>query len=271
MTGDLVAVHSSTPCPSADDVAAALRRVLPGRSSLDATGDVATVGEFRAEDGPWLEVRLQRADGSPKGEKSFRAQGGCLDRAELVATVIAIWEPDLPQAIPDHPGRLTLAIGGSAGLAFYQGLAAVGIVEGTLDWHAQPWGLRLAMGSETERRRSLSIGEVGWRHTTMAAGIRVRTGGTAWRLAADGGPILGWATMSGHGFDPERQASVFEVGGGAGLRVERRFRSVALWVEARANLWSKRHEVFLDGSPDRQTFSQVDLMINLGMSFMLFR
>jgi hypothetical protein len=271
MTGDLVAVHSSTPCPSAEEVAAALRRVLPSRSSLDPTGDVASVVEFRSEDGPWLEVRLQRADGSPKGEKAFRAQGGCLDRAELVATVIAIWEPDLPQAIPPHLGRLVLSMGGAAGLAFTQGLAAVGILEGTLDWQAHPWGLRLAMGSETERRRSLSIGEVGWRHSTIAAGIRVRTGGTAWRLTADGGPILGWATLSGHGFSPERQAAVFEVGGGAGLRMERLFHTVALWMEARAHLWSKRHEVFLDGSPERQTFSQVDLMASLGLSFVLFR
>jgi hypothetical protein len=268
MATDLVSVRSSTLCPSADEVATALRRVLPN-SSGEPTGDVA----FIEENLPWLEIKLRRADGSPKGEKSLRPQGRCAERAELVATVIAIWEPDLQQPALERPRRsgMVLSIGGAAGVTLYKGIAGAGLLEGVVDWQGRPWGIRMAMGSQLERRQGLDIGEVGWRHTTAAAGLRIRTGGDFWRFAADGGPIVGWASLSGYGYSPERHGSVFEYGFGAGARVERVFRRFALWLEGRAHLWSKGHEVVLDGSSAHAQLSQVDLMANLGLSFELFR
>lgn len=288
----LVEVRSDTDCPSADEVSSRLRPMLPAGWVTGRDGDVASVTDVgsHADEVATLRVRLLRPDGSLAGDRQLVLRGGCAEMADAVATVIAAWETNLLPAVPPsvetvaplppkvpepavhaaglEPGqtRIGAALGACVGAAVSDGVAVTAGLEAVVGRAASRWQLRLAAATQTDRRQTLDQGEVSWKHTTIAAGLVLRSLGPHWRVSIDGGPVLGWATLAGHGYDTDRTKSVFEYGVGAGLRVARAWGRFSVWLEWRTHLWSESQQAVLAGSSSRQTLSRVDGVASLGAS-----
>lgn len=299
-----VEVRSDTDCPSAEEVTARLRPMLPAGWVPGPDGDVASIAaSFRADGVTELRVQLLHPDGSVGGDRQLVLRGSCAEMADAIATVIAAWETNFLPALPPsaeptatvqpmvkveattkappapnteptvnavraEPGqaRIGASLGAAVGVAVVGGIATTAGLEADAGRRASRWRLRLAAATQTDRRQALDEGEVSWKHTTIAAGLVLRSLGPNWRVSVDGGPILGWATLGGHGYDANRTQSVFEYGLGAGLRVERAWGRFSLWLEWRTNIWSESQQAVLTGSISRQTLSRVDGMASLGAS-----
>lgn len=306
-----VEVRSNTNCPSAEEVTARLGPMLPEGWRPGPLGDVATVDfvEGRPDAVAMLRLRLFRADGSVGGDRRLLLQGGCDEMADAVATVIAAWETDFvsapspvegpaPAAAPapepsaaapepavpaliaasppggqgvGAPARVGLALGASLGVALVGDVAATAGLEVAGGGEASFWQLRLSATFQTARQMDLGPGSVSWRHTALAAGIRLRSLGPRWRLSADAGPLLGWATLDGQGYAENRGQSALEYGVGAGLRAERVWGRFALWLEARTTVWSERQTAMLTGSSQSAALPIADMMFNIGGSATYFR
>jgi hypothetical protein len=85
----------------------------------------------------------------------------------------------------------------------------------------------------------------------------LRSLGQSWRFSADAGPLLGWATLGGHGYDENRKQSVFEYGVGSGLRIERGLGRFAVWLEWRTTAWTRSQRAELTGSTLRETLCRL--------------
>jgi hypothetical protein len=297
---NFVEVRSATGCPSAEAIAAQLHPMLPSGWLPGPTGDLASVEvvESRAEGVVGLRLHLLRPDGSVGGDRRLVLQGGCEERADAIATIIAAWETDFLSAAPLGPtvaqpanptltafrsepsaepgaepsaARLELALGASLGVAVVGGVAATAGLEATAGRPTSRWQFRLAGATETARQRKLDLGEVGWKHTTIAAGLVLRTLGARWHFSVDAGPVLGWATLAGHGYAQDKTQSVFEYGLAAGVRVQREMGRFAVWLDWRTNLWPKRQQAMLTGSTARENLSKFDMMASLGVSVLHLR
>jgi hypothetical protein len=293
---NFVEVRSATGCPSAEAVAARLHPMLPSGWLPGPTGDLASVEvlEARADGAVGLRLQLLRPDGSMAGDRRLVLQGSCEERADAIATVIAAWETDFAPAAPPGPtvaepsrptltahtsepsaepsaAGLELALGASVGAAVVGGVAATAGLEAIAGRPTSRWQFRLAGATETARQRNLDLGEVSWKHTTIAAGLVLRSPGARWHFSVDTGPSLGWATLAGHGYAQDKTQSVFEYGLAAGLRVERELGRFAVWLEWRTNFWPKRQQAMLTGSTAREDLSRFDMMASLGVSVLHLR
>ncbi len=169
------------------------------------------------------------------------------------------------------PARMGLSLGASLGVALVGDVAAAAGLEVAGGGEASFWQLRLAATFQTARQMDLEPGSVSWRHTALAAGIRLRSLGPRWRLSADAGPLLGWATLDGQGYAENRGQSALEYGAGAGLRAERVWGRFALWLEARTTVWSERQTAMLTGSSQSAALPIADVMFSVGGSATYFR
>jgi len=292
-----VEVRAATDCPAGDEIASHLRPMLPSGWSMGPAGDVASVelAEPQADGSVGIHLRLVRPDGSSGGERSLVLQGGCAEMAEAVATIIATWETDFALATPpvaarsvpavvaparpapvsqgrsDIPAGWDFSLGATVGAAMIGGVAATVGAEVAAGRVTSLWRLRIAASTQTARQLTFGQGEVSWKHTTIALGLVLRTAGPRWRFSVDAGPVLGWATLGGQGYDENRTASPFEYGLGGALRVERAVGRFAIWVEWRTNVWPRSQEAMLTGSSASVTLSGFDMMANLGGSFTYVR
>src|SRR6185436_7776195 len=85
-TGSVI-IESATTCPSAAEVEARLRVLLPPAPEGAAPKRATLV----AEDGA-LHVHFGAADGTALGDRTVAVEASCADRANVVAVVIAAWE-----------------------------------------------------------------------------------------------------------------------------------------------------------------------------------
>jgi hypothetical protein len=269
-----VEVRSGTDCPSSQQISTKLRPLLSSGKSLGPGGDVASVESVAADaDGvAGFHLRLLRPDGTVVGDRRLDAQGDCEKKAEVIATVIAAWEIELDPIEP--PPRFGVTLGASAGAALIGGISATGNVEMLLGPVRSWWWWRLAGMAERARERSLAGGTVSWQHTTMAGSVMLRSRGPSWRLAVDAGPILGWASLAGHGNDYWQggRKDVLEYGGSGGFRLERLWSRVGLWLEWRTNVWTDNQQAILEGAdPEAHaTLSRFDMMVSLGGSMAVY-
>ena len=280
-----VDVRSATNCPSSEAISARLRPLL---ASSGETEDVAWVelGRWQGqrEDGTTaVRLRLVRSDASVVADRMLALQGGCEEMADTVATVLAAWEtqpvaqPVMPVAEAGQPvpesslPALAWWLGAAGGAGVVDGVVTTGGLELSAGREEARGWARMAAVAQTERKRSLAGGEVSWWRTHASLGIGLRSLGSPWRVAADAGMLLGWLFVSGQGFSPSDRQSVFELGVGAGLRLQRRLAAWAVWLDARANAWPQKQRAVLTGSQSGLHIPQADVLFTLGVSRLVFR
>jgi hypothetical protein len=278
-----VDIRSAPTCPSASQIVAQLRPLLPDDPSPAEVVDLGFVDfvESWPDGTAGFHLRLLRPDGTVLGDRRLVLHAGCEEMAEAVASVIAAWETDFQQApVPQPstsvsltsppPRRFRFELGLSTGAAFLGGGALSGSIEAVTGLHDSRWQLRIASASEGTRTVKLDVGEVRWRHTRAGVGLMVRSLGNAWGVSADLDAILGWATLGGRGYSTDYEQRSFEYGASSGFRVRRSFGRFGIWAEGRANLWANHQRALLERSSERAELRTWDLLASLGVSASLF-
>lgn len=276
-----VELRSDALCPSDEELAARLRLLVPSQPARER--HVAFLD--RIETGPQnlhtFHLRLVRSDGSVVGDRHLVLQGECEDMADAVASVIATWEfsssfDTNPESLVLRPKRAPISrrvevqLGASAGLALVAGLAPTAGLEAMLGKTASRWRVRLAASGETSRDQKLEGGQVSWQRASATLGLMLRTLGDQWHFSLDAGPTVGFVSLTGHGYAEDRHARLFEYGVGTGVRVERSWGRLALWLEFRSELWAQRQQAVLAGGSSSLTLPALDVMVRLGASASLF-
>jgi hypothetical protein len=285
MASQLVDVRSSTTCPSSRDIAERLRPLLPEGPGPTVAPDIATV-DAADPGGPdaYLRIRLVRASGAEVGDRRVWPQGNCSETAATIAAVLAAWEtePVAPVAMPEASAtpvtassssssstwRGLVGVGGGVGLV--GGVAGVVGIEAVAGKSASRVHGRIGFGGETVRTVSLSSGSVDWRHTIFEASLLLRTLHTTWSLSVDAGVALGWATLEGRGFTPNRQQSSFEYGGVGAVRLARGLGRWSAWVETRAYGWLRGQRALLPEEQLSADLPRGDVTACVGLSAPLF-
>ena len=125
---------------------------------------------------------------------------------------------------------------------------------------------RIGADSETARTISLSSGSVDWQHTSFEASVVLRTLHPMWPLSIDAGLALGWATLEGQGYSPDRQVRSFEYGACAAIRLARNLNRWALWAEVRTYGWAQEQRASLTGEIATTVLPRVDVTADVGLS-----
>jgi hypothetical protein len=291
-----VDVRTSAQCPSAQGISERLVPLLPPTADADAARDVALVEviETRPDGNTYVLIRLLRPDTSEIGNRRVMLDGTCQDKAEAVAAILAAWEtdpgsdssaveePETPPAtnqaqtepvvvsVPAPTPDWNLLVGAGAGAALVGGAAAHGTLEATAGRRDSHWSLRLGVSAQTARTIDLSTGQADWQHTDFALTVMWRTLGV-WPLSFDAGPVLGWASLSGTTFTPNRQQRVFEYGATIGARLGRTWGRWTVWAEARATSWFLEEQATAKASDTiAKDLPPVDATASLGLSLALF-
>jgi hypothetical protein len=229
-----VTVESATTCPSADEVEARLRVLLPPAAGAPKRARVT------ADDGA-LHVYLDSADGVALGDRTVAVEAAsCADRASVVAVVIAAWDaqhraedvqaPALPRtAGPPStvvatplPSRPPLALEVSAGPALTltsDGLAPAASAALAV-WRARV-GARLGLTGFLPRERDVGSGSASWSRAGVSVELGLRLGGPVARLDAHAGLVAGLLTARGSGFDVDHAETRLVPGVTAGLDASR--------------------------------------------------
>jgi len=287
LASHLVDVHSSTNCPSSQSIAEHLYPLLPDGPGHAAEADTATVEVVatRAAD-TVLRIYLMRANGAEVGDRRVIVQDDCGEAATAVAAVIAAWEIEPlppPQAVVSTPVPTTTSaalattstwqvlLGASGGVGLVGGVAALGRIETLVGKSDSRVRGRIGFGGETTRTRSLASGSVDWRHSNFELGVLLRTLHPVWSVSLDTALVLGWATLAGSGFAPNRQQRSFEYGGSAAVRMGRSLGRWSLWAEARTRAWAWGQKASVTGDETSSAnLPRVDVTTSLGISRTLF-
>jgi len=257
-TDALVQIEGATTCPTRDDVAQQLERLLPARPA-DIEPDRASI---HSEDGA-IRLTLVRPDGTPIGEKRLELKASCAEMAEAVALVIAIWErpirpglvPPLDVSLSARPEAGTALIGTATAAkelsvrapeetdehtaesnppavpaatwrfevgAAMQSLGPLrvpgALVEGVFRHLAGGWGFRAAVGGSWWNDTAVGPGSVSW--TRVGGGVGLIHGWAGPRLFLDlREQFLAAALVArGHGYDETVTRVVFDPGLEVGIR-----------------------------------------------------
>lgn len=257
-----VSVDSATTCPSADEVEARLRLLLPPASGAPKRAHVT------AEDGA-LHVHLDSADGAALGDRTVAVEAAsCADRASVVAVVIAAWDaqhraedvqaPALPRpagrpATPTTiiatplPARAPLSLEVSAGPALTltsDGLAPAASASLAV-WRSRV-GARLGLTGFLPRTRDVGSGNASWSRSGASLELGLRLGGPRARLDAHAGLVAGLLTARGSGFDVDHAATRLVPGLIAGLDASRAVGPLILGLGVTGSAFNQ--QVLIDAS-----------------------
>ena len=239
-----IELGGATRCPTADEVAARLRDLVPDAAAATAPRERVTL----AEQGGALELALHDGSGRTIGRRRLEA-APCADLAQAAAVVIAAWDTDLragqaPTLVlprPPPPPRLALDVAGGfvasfAGAAFAPGgelALTLGPRRGRLA------GRILATGTAT---RDLDVGQaapahVSFTRASLALGpvVRFRPGRFVIDLGGHASAALVY--LAGVGFADSASAWDADVGLGGGVRAALRLGRVAPYLGARVEGW----------------------------------
>ncbi len=283
LASDLVDVQSFTGCPSSEDVAERLRPLLPATLAHGSAPDIATIARTDARGAELeLRIRLLRSSGAEVGDRHVVVQADCAEAAATVAAVIAAWETEPPPAARDAAAPVTTApaapaaksapstwralVGAGGGVGLWGGVAGVGRIELLVGKSASRLHGRVGLTGETSRTRSLPPGSVDWQHSTVEAGLLLRTLHPVWPVSFDAALTLGWATLEGHGFAPNRTQRSFDYGACAAVRLARNLGRWSVWVEARGYGWAQGQRASLTGASASAELPRVDVTASVGLS-----
>ena len=283
-----VEVHSATACPSSEAITARLLPLLPREPTQDSPADWA---ELKLSQGapsvpPRLRLRLTSADGTLIGQREIPVSAHCDELAETVAVLLASWKSDpqpgilpiegppvIARSVPASTGAtagLELQFGVGAGAALLGGTAASGRLEMSVGSLLSHWQGRIGLAAQTARQTALAPGHVNWRHSMATISLVWRTLNPTWLVSVDAGPALGFATLSGQGFDRDQQQNSLEFGLDAGLRGGWRWRRFTLWADLRGEAWLQRQRARLTGGDGATALARWDLAATLGLSASLY-
>lgn len=286
-----IEIRTTSDCPSAADLIAQLRPLMPALRAATGVEDVATVEvlETGAEGATAIHLRLVRDGAIVVGDRRLFLRESCTARAETIATVIAAWETTQPleadagrEAPAAQGGVVSRAatktapwqarIGLGLGAAWVGGTTTAGVAEAQLGPARSHWQLRLGFAAQRGRTRALPPGQVEWQHTGGSAGVVLRSLSPSWPLAIDVGACAGWATLQGQGYPAGNlQQRSFEYGLVAGGRAGRIVGRWTLWAEIRANAWTHSQRALLAGSLEQHDdLRPFDVTTSAGISVSLF-
>ena len=271
-----VEVHSTTACPSQTAILARLTPLLSA-SGLPTTDRA----ELQPSPEPGqLRLTLTNADGVLIGQRDLASSGECDDLAQTVAVLVASWESDPGPGLSSPPTVTFLAaespkpptegmpweveVGAGAGLSAISGVAGSGRFEIGIARGRSPWQARIAVMAQTERETAMLGGKVAWRHTLATLGVAWRMPDRAKLLSIDLGPTLGFATLAGQDFLVNERQRSLEYGVEVGLRLGWRWRWLAVFADARNDLWLRQQRASVDGRQATSTLDPWDLTIGLG-------
>lgn len=288
-----VEVLSNTDCPSAQDVTDRLLPLLPPFTGPAESRDVAQVQvvQVRGDGTRDLSIRLLHPDASEIGDRRMTLQGSCVEMAETVATILATWKTDARPEGPDvdklmaivedeappaapAPGSSSsteVLLGAGAGASLIGGIAATGSLELQAGRQSSHWQLRLGLATQTSRQSSFApSGHADWQHSNATLGLTWRLLNPRWLFSLDAGPLVGWITLAGQGYSPNRQTRSFEYGGATGLRLGRKLGRWAFWAEGRLTMWVQGYRATVQGSDKGRDLPVFDATVSLGVSMALF-
>ena len=230
-----VVVESATACPTAAEVDARLRVLLPAPDG-DAPPKHATLDD----DAGTLRIHLTGPDGAVLGDRTVVVEASCADRANVVAVVIAAWDvqqraqqvddPSLPHRAPPAvpapptvvvasapapaPERTSLELALGPAVTFVDGGAAP-----TAALAAGLWGRRLGAARRAvrpvaarrgARRRQRAVDARG-RDTFEARRARARARRPP-RATCTPGLVTGAVVAEGQGFELDHTQGGFSPG-----------------------------------------------------------
>jgi hypothetical protein len=258
-------------CPRPEAVARRVDELVPQLQRVDRSAIAHLVRSYEG-----LSIRLQGRDGESLAERAVAARGSCEQLTETAAVVIAAWAVDLlgaepasrrpvivepPPPDPDPERELALRWAAGVGLSARGGRPAPALAAwGTLSrW--ERWGAALSLTSVETRSVRLGEGRAHWRTFHAGAGPYFRITD---RLEARAELVTGMAFARGFGFEQNREANQFELGGGATLSLEPG-RSLPLWLALSGVRWLGRPELRVQGTETRQTLGSWDLLLTGGL------
>jgi hypothetical protein len=122
----------------------------------------------------------------------------------------------------------------------------------------------MAAMAQTERETAMLGGQVGWRHSIATLGAAWRMPDRAWLLSVDLGPTLGFATLAGRNFLVNESNRSMDYGVEAGLRLGWRWSRLAVFADARSNLWLRQQRTSVDGRQATSKLEPWDLTFGIG-------
>jgi hypothetical protein len=286
-----IRVTSATTCPTADDVAARLRPLLPasvgvaaGEGADSPTGDTLEL----AREGDDITARLRDGAGALLGERTLAAAHGCDELAAAIAIAAATWESDVhPEfavatlrptpasasvvAAAAHPvSRSAFEATLGAGLALVtDGAAAAWQAEVGGGWRpgGGATGLRARLGAQGPRTATFETGEARWRRWTASVGIerRLLEGRRGGWLAVEAAAVASLFALEGDGFAANRQVRAFDPGGYAGVRAGWGG-GAAGWVAAGVTAFAAQRQAYALPSNERRDLPRWELALTLGLA-----
>jgi hypothetical protein len=295
-------VRGAGDCPSADEVAAHLRPLLPNgfERSPDSWLEL-DVTPSQGATSRQIDVRmLTSGRATPIAARRLAVAESCAEAAEAVAVVAASWMADystppapapwLPEhaiAAPPSPasGQLTRSPGDVAAADRSPIVADVGAGAGFATATTGTGGPFLTAEVDLRRSESASV----LRLVVLAAGERTMdlgSGTAAWqRLVGGVGAARGWGTpvsfmqagldvlagatlIDGRGFSRSDSSTSVEVGGAPWLRAGARLAAlpITVWLGAGAVVWLREQRVRVEGIPASAALPRVDLVLGVGLA-----
>jgi hypothetical protein len=288
-------IHAAGDCPLAADVERQLAPLL-GDAGAAGTSDVATIK--RRPDGSVF-VSLADTEGRAIGDRQLPRARSCGDQAETVAVTLAIWEAQLhpeialrldrlaPEAAPPPVAPIpettivraappaprstptTAALGvAAAGVAHASGWSPGARVELNVGRRDARWRLRVAAVGVGRDTLDVSPGKASWWRAFLVLGPELDVArGRRWGVVVSAGAAAGVASISGTGFDVNRQTLSLDVGAEAGARLTWRPGRLRPWLGASVVGWLRRQAVDVQGVSAGTELPRVEPMAALGADF----
>ncbi len=244
--GPAVSVTGEGDCPSATDVDARVRALLPEREGVPDRATLELVG-------PALQIALFSPDGARIGERRLDRSGTCAELAGAAAVVIASWassgHPEFLAALPTPvlavvrattpPSATTWRweVGAGLGATVSNGAVPALALSATVGKTGRRTALRLAlMGSGWQDER-LGTGQAQWRRWPLALGPQFRLVDRMVVVEATGQAAMALAQVRGRGFDTTRDHLAVRFGANAGLAVALRRTGWRPWLGLNVFFW----------------------------------
>jgi hypothetical protein len=278
-----VIVQSATTCPTADEVEARLRVLLPPATE----GTAAKRASIAAEDGA-LHVHLDAPDGTPLGDRRIATDdASCTDRASVVAVIIAAWDaqrrvevqaPALPRPAPPDvvvaaatpPAAPPLSVEVIAGPAMT--LTSAGLSPAAhlalSAWRSRV-GARLGLTGFAPRTDDVGSGSARWSRAGVSFELGLRLGGRAGRLDAHAGLMAGLLTARGIGFDVDHTQARLVPALTAGLDASRAFGRLILGLGVSGAAFNRQTLIDETTTPAGRALPRLQLTFDLhaGLAF----
>ena len=275
LIGAGVEIESPSGCPSVADVQAKLDELVESKGPATSTEHVLV-----NVTGNKMEVVLS-GKASPTISRELPASGSCSDRAWAAANVIARWETELhrelvmrppppppaPPPVVEEKHSPSWDIGAGFVTLVAGGVAFGGTVEAAVAPREAGLGVRAAVTLATSRDQKLDMGTASWRRVAVSAGGRYRIlrGRLCVDLTVDA--VGGFLSIQGSGFPNNMQASDFDPGVQAGLKLGRTAGAAEYWLSATAVGWLREERLHVMGASAVASLPRIEGLLGAGISW----